>query len=145
MIETTAPTLPEPSRSSITEPTPTLPPATIAQLADRLEDAPVFADIAEALEYKPTQLRKDYLPATLPEPTRKIMTNPEDKMLTMQVQELSLNPPAQGPDPPVPPPLHPLLDPLQVNIADQADMKGKLNGTPPTIFDGDQTKAQDFM
>jgi hypothetical protein len=24
-------------------------------------------------------------------------------------------------------------------------MKGKLNGTPPTIFDGDRTKAQDFM
>jgi hypothetical protein len=24
-------------------------------------------------------------------------------------------------------------------------MKGKLNGTPPTIFDGDRTKAQDFI
>jgi hypothetical protein len=73
------------------------------------------------------------------------MTNPEDEMLAMRARELSLNPPAQGPDPPVPPPLHPLPDPLQVNITDQADMKGKLNGTPPTIFDGDRTKAQDFM
>jgi hypothetical protein len=83
MIKTTTPTLPKPSRSSITEPTPTLPPATIVQLADQLENTAVFADIAEALEYEPTQLRKDYLPATLPEPTRKAMTNPEDEMLAM--------------------------------------------------------------
>ena len=73
------------------------------------------------------------------------MANPTEDLLAMRARELSLNPPAQGPDPPVPPPLQPLPDPPRVDTADQANMKGKLNGTPPTIFDGDQTKAQDFM
>ena len=73
------------------------------------------------------------------------MTNVDDNLLTMRAHKLSLNLPAQGPDLPIPPPLHLLPDPPQVNTADQADMKGKLNGTPPTIFEGDRTKAQDFM
>jgi hypothetical protein len=105
----------------------------------------VFADIAEAPDHETTQPRQDYLPVTLPEVVRPTMTNIDDDLLAMRACELSLNPPAQGPDPPVPLPLHPLPDPPQVQTANQADMKGKLNGTPPTIFDGDCTKAQDFM
>jgi hypothetical protein len=73
------------------------------------------------------------------------MTNVDDELLALRAHELSLNPPAQEPDLPVPPPLHLLPDPSQVATADQADMKGKLNGTPPTIFEGDHAKAQDFM
>jgi hypothetical protein len=129
----------------ITEPTPTLLPATIAQLTERFEDAPVFADITEAPDHETMQPRQDYLPMTLPEPTERTMANVDNNLLAMRAWELSLNPLAQGPDPPVLPPLHPLPDPPQVHMADQVDMKGKLNGTPPTIFDGDCTKAQDFM
>ena len=66
--------LSEPFRSSVTEPTLTLPPATIAQLAERFEDAPVFADIAKALDYKTMQPRQDYLPITLSEVVRPAIT-----------------------------------------------------------------------
>jgi hypothetical protein len=76
--------LPEPSRSSITEPTPTLPPATIAQLAERFEDAPVFADIAETSDHEIAQPRQDYLPTALPEPARRTMTNVEDDLLALR-------------------------------------------------------------
>jgi hypothetical protein len=61
--------LPKPSQSSITEPMPTLPPVTIAQLTEQFENAPVFANIAEAPDHEVTQPRQDYLPTALPEPT----------------------------------------------------------------------------
>jgi hypothetical protein len=110
--------LPVPTRSSITEPTPTLPLATIAQLTDQLGDMPVFADIVEVPDYEPAQPKQDYLPTTLPEPVRRTMVNPDDDLLAMKARELTLNPLAQGPDPLVPPPFHHLPDPPQVATTD---------------------------
>ena len=133
-----------PEQSTVIKQTPQILPPAIQNITNIFEGAPVFDDIAEPADHEPAQPQEHYLPITMAELTSDKVNKGLRKF---KAQELSLNPPApQMPDEDnVLPPHQPLPNPLQVTDADKIDTGGKLDGTPPAFFEGDQTKSQDFL